>query len=639
MSHFRRYDMTGAPKGVGESVLRSSPLPREQFIQKAEGLLVGRKVKIAQFFAAESAFTQGKYSDENAPSQVIKEVLGRIFDQSQDSKSVYGQAYQAIIQKLSDEPKVATTVESAMRGVELGKKSPSKKAGLNEFKAAVQQRIDAFHKWFETTKVGKGLQAIIRTLSNMVNKATTFLGIKKAIKEAQEKAEEAVQQEPAEVKQETQKLFDDLSHLEEQHQTKPEHEVMQELRNKGISESDARNIAHGYANGWKEYVEEKQLAGKTYFFQKHGIKGLKIYKHPRTGKMVADFAGKVLGQGSYKRAKLVFRLDDKGTIQERVRLTSAIASVEAGKAESKPAFEEDIKKEVGVRTRLFQAGQEKDVPNLLAIIPIQYVNKKNELVTRYDTEFCHELQHLYKDKNNPTAASEALRYCRDALSCLAEMHKRGFVHKDIKLDNIFYADGVGLLADLGACAKMPNERGEDGDPYVAMGTPGYTAPEIILGATQNLLAMDMFSFGVMLLAFSRRDLHEDLLQKQSDMANGLNAIKNKINKFQEEKQKLENETKAPVDASDVKKKAAYDRKIKRISEIATKLVPDAMKNFDNKVAEYKKMIAKIQASLKGEGTPTKNPLDDLIADLLSFDPGLRPTSEEAKNRLEKCIKT
>lgn len=77
------------------------------------------------------------------------------------------------------------------------------------------------------------------------------------------------------------------------------------------------------------------------------------------------------------------------------------------------------------------------------------------------------------------------------------MHKRGIVHRDIKLDNILInkkEDGEHnvKIADFGMATKMGKDK-----LYIKCGTPGYVAPEILKSNSYDFKC-DLFSTGSLL---------------------------------------------------------------------------------------------------------------------------------------------
>lgn len=73
----------------------------------------------------------------------------------------------------------------------------------------------------------------------------------------------------------------------------------------------------------------------------------------------------------------------------------------------------------------------------------------------------------------------ALRVTSELLLALADVHERGVVHRDVKLENIFLCeDGRVVLLDFGVSQTDATEL-DDTAPGVALGTPRSMAPEQI----------------------------------------------------------------------------------------------------------------------------------------------------------------
>src|SRR5262249_33572147 len=77
----------------------------------------------------------------------------------------------------------------------------------------------------------------------------------------------------------------------------------------------------------------------------------------------------------------------------------------------------------------------------------------------------------------PLPMKKALRSCRAVADAIAEAHRRGIVHADLKPENIIIPrDGRVRVVDFGVAKLM------DGKAKAASGTPAYMAPERWRGA-------------------------------------------------------------------------------------------------------------------------------------------------------------
>ena len=109
----------------------------------------------------------------------------------------------------------------------------------------------------------------------------------------------------------------------------------------------------------------------------------------------------------------------------------------------------------------------------------------------------HVCMAFEKHGNSPAGAldrgaispSRARRVTRQVLIALAQLHRSGYAHTDVKPDNILYSPltGEARLADLGDAV----ERLRRGTLY---GTREYTPPEVLLGAPLAR-SLDMWSIG------------------------------------------------------------------------------------------------------------------------------------------------
>jgi eukaryotic-like serine/threonine-protein kinase len=85
---------------------------------------------------------------------------------------------------------------------------------------------------------------------------------------------------------------------------------------------------------------------------------------------------------------------------------------------------------------------------------------------------------------------------RQAAAALAFVHAQGWVHRDVKLANMFLrADGTLALGDFGSACRIGSATHEA--PGTVIGTPIYAAPEQSEGAPADP-AVDVYSLGVCL---------------------------------------------------------------------------------------------------------------------------------------------
>ncbi|MGH7752100.1 MAG: serine/threonine-protein kinase, partial [Gemmatimonadales bacterium] len=89
-------------------------------------------------------------------------------------------------------------------------------------------------------------------------------------------------------------------------------------------------------------------------------------------------------------------------------------------------------------------------------------------------------QRLERDRRLPPA--EALHIACEVGGALDFAHRQGFVHRDVKPENILFADGHAVLADFGiarACSSAESETVTE--VGLTLGTPEYMSPEQAAG--------------------------------------------------------------------------------------------------------------------------------------------------------------
>jgi serine/threonine protein kinase/tetratricopeptide (TPR) repeat protein len=105
------------------------------------------------------------------------------------------------------------------------------------------------------------------------------------------------------------------------------------------------------------------------------------------------------------------------------------------------------------------------------------------------------LSDLIEQSAGPVPLDTVFEVTIGTLTALQYAHSKGFVHRDIKPDNIIIQpDGV-KLTDFGLAALV-SMLAETDDQYI-IGTPAYMAPELIAGETVDARA-DLYALGVTL---------------------------------------------------------------------------------------------------------------------------------------------
>lgn len=132
------------------------------------------------------------------------------------------------------------------------------------------------------------------------------------------------------------------------------------------------------------------------------------------------------------------------------------------------------------------------------IIVVHDVGSANGLY--YYAMACHSGGDLtQRIRGGGMAPQEALRVTREMADALAYAHEQGFVHRDIKPDNVLFraSDDAAILTDFGIAKSMNNDVNQLTQAGSTVGTPKYMSPEQARGQRLDGRA-DLYSLGVML---------------------------------------------------------------------------------------------------------------------------------------------
>lgn len=101
----------------------------------------------------------------------------------------------------------------------------------------------------------------------------------------------------------------------------------------------------------------------------------------------------------------------------------------------------------------------------------------------------------YIRQNGPAGNKLAIVFLRQLTDVLLYLHSQEppVIYRDLKPANIMVEDGQKLrLIDFGTARRYKNEMNHD---TMALGTPGYAAPEQLMGSSQSDIRTDIYALG------------------------------------------------------------------------------------------------------------------------------------------------
>ena len=152
-----------------------------------------------------------------------------------------------------------------------------------------------------------------------------------------------------------------------------------------------------------------------------------------------------------------------------------------------PAFSADrFHREIGIAARLSH-------PHLVPLIDSGEAGGMLYYVSAYVTG--GSLRDRLR-REHRLSISDTARIARQVGAGLDFAHRAGFVHRDVKPENILFADGLALIADFGLARAACSEPGErvTGSGF-AVGTPDYMSPEQAASEPDLDARSDIYSLG------------------------------------------------------------------------------------------------------------------------------------------------
>ena len=133
-------------------------------------------------------------------------------------------------------------------------------------------------------------------------------------------------------------------------------------------------------------------------------------------------------------------------------------------------------------------------PNIVMLYEVIEDEQEVHIVMEHCAD-CNLLHFL--DKGGRLQEAEAMKIFRQLLEAVVYIHKSGFVHRDIKPDNVMYdGEGTVKLIDFGFCIK-PSALPDDSIPAKS-GSPVYMPPESVGKNEYDLYKADAWSLGATL---------------------------------------------------------------------------------------------------------------------------------------------
>ena len=214
--------------------------------------------------------------------------------------------------------------------------------------------------------------------------------------------------------------------------------------------------------------------------------------------------GEMIGQGTYGNVYKITRREISGNLSER-----AVKVVEVGRAKSysKKSKESYYRGVLSKMAREISVMEDlkSSCPNIVAINTSHYCrySSGNGFMIAIEMEMLEEmLEHT--SKMPELTIRESVRIAVDVCQALVACHSKGVRHRDVKPENIFWCERLGLyqLGDFGVAQQLDDDARSRGGSGSIAGTLPYMAPEVFRklhgGSGAYSDNVDVYSLGMVL---------------------------------------------------------------------------------------------------------------------------------------------
>ncbi|KAK1433075.1 hypothetical protein QVD17_09981 [Tagetes erecta] len=189
--------------------------------------------------------------------------------------------------------------------------------------------------------------------------------------------------------------------------------------------------------------------------------------------------GRTIGHGSFASVSLAKPTNQNSDLPQLMAVKTCAASHSASLMNERMILE-----------------QLKDCPDIISCFGDSMTVENGERLYNVALEYASGGALSEKVKNR-LSENEIRRYTSSILKGLLFIHQSGFVHCDIKLQNVLLVCAAGKesvkIADFGLAKKM-NVAGDGDSKYEIRGTPMYMAPETVVRGEQEA-ASDIWALG------------------------------------------------------------------------------------------------------------------------------------------------